>query len=324
MSGVTRIMTAVQLTRLTIAFGAVSDIWFVILLLRAGIGGDVVGPPGAMIAEMSLPAALTAGAIIAVGLFAYGASLNDVLDVRHDATFSPDRPIPAGRIGHAEAMIVTVAALIVAILGAVWIGTWSVCITLLTAVGLLFYNAAAKYIPSAGVITLGLVHAAHMFIPAEQLAFTFPVWLVMTHAIGVAVAVHVLEQKRPRFNRRETTLAIVGWLFWSVMLILVARRGGGGWPEEIPVWRAGIPLLVGLSFVAVVRWKVRQVDARSGAEKVRRYGAMWQSLYGAAWLYVLGLTTEAIWIGLFALGGFATMTLIKEITGHSGRPVSYR
>ena len=34
MSLLSRLATAIQLTRLTIAFGAVSDIWFVILLLR--------------------------------------------------------------------------------------------------------------------------------------------------------------------------------------------------------------------------------------------------------------------------------------------------
>ena len=70
------------------------------------------------VAALPLPAALLAGAVIAVGLFAYGASLNDVMDVRHDATFTPDRPIPAGRIGHAQAMVVTVGSLIVAVLGA--------------------------------------------------------------------------------------------------------------------------------------------------------------------------------------------------------------
>jgi len=256
MNLLSRLATAIQLTRLTVAFGAVADIWFVVLLVRAGMAGgapaaagvagrsgaedpppgpvgiDAAGPVPAApamdavlpeVAAMPLPAALLAGAIIAVGLFAYGASLNDVLDVRHDATFSPSRPIPAGRIGHAQAMVVTVGSLIVAVLGAAWIGTWSVCITLLTAAALLFYNATGKYIPAVGVVTMGLVHAAHMYIPAETLAFTWPVWLVMTHAVGIAAAVHVLEGKRPRFDRRGVTLAIAGCLFLS---------GGGGRDQE--------------------------------------------------------------------------------------------
>ncbi len=51
---------------------------------------------------------------------------------------------------------------------------------------------------------------------------------------------------------------------------------------------------------------------------------MWQSLYGAAWLLALGLNVEAMWIGLFAVAGFLGMTLIKEVTVLSGRPVTFR
>ncbi len=360
MNLLSRLATAIQLTRLTIAFGAVSDIWFVVLLVRAGMaGGATAGvaaaagvgtppmagpvrpspapdgaaaPAGAAgaeallpeVAAMPLPAALLAGAIIAVGLFAYGASLNDVLDVRHDSTFSPSRPIPAGRIGHAQAMVVTVGSLIVAVLGAAWIGTWSVCITLLTAAALLFYNATGKYIPAVGVVTMGLVHAAHMYIPAEGLTFTWPVWLVMSHAVGIAAAVHVLEGKRPRFDRRGVTLAIVGWLFWSLVLLWVARVGDGDWPSDAASWRVILPLLTGLAFVVVARHKTAGLEGRRAAEKVRRYGAMWQALYASAWLMALGLTQEAVWMGLFAFVGFAVMTVIKEITGASGRPLAYR
>src|SRR5258705_285877 len=85
-----RIITAIQLTRLTMAFGAVSDVWFVILLTRARSEYNYLEAH-----SMNLPGALLAGATVAIGLFAYGASLNDVLDVRHDSAFSPERPIPA-------------------------------------------------------------------------------------------------------------------------------------------------------------------------------------------------------------------------------------
>ncbi|MCZ6493698.1 MAG: hypothetical protein O6933_06420, partial [Planctomycetota bacterium] len=87
-----KLITAIRLTRLTMAFGAVSDVWFVILL--SGAQGSEVLAVGD--APRHLAAALLAGAVVAIGLFAYGASLNDVLDVRHDSTFSPHRPIPAG------------------------------------------------------------------------------------------------------------------------------------------------------------------------------------------------------------------------------------
>ena len=104
---VQQVFAAIQLTRLTIAFGAISDIWFIILLTRAN---DIYNY--LPVYELPLFVALLAGAVVAVGLFAYGASLNDVLDVRHDTAFSPERPIPAGDIRPAQAAVVTVGSLI--------------------------------------------------------------------------------------------------------------------------------------------------------------------------------------------------------------------
>ncbi len=51
---------------------------------------------------------------------------------------------------------------------------------------------------------------------------------------------------------------------------------------------------------------------------------MWQVLYGAAWLMAIGLPQDALLIGSFAVVGFLAMTLIKEMTGYSDRPVTYR
>ena len=95
-------------------------------------------------------------AAVAVGLLSYGASLNDVLDARHDSAFSPERPIPAGRIRYGQAIVVTVGALIVAMLGGLMLSLGNlgarepsmgaVGMTLLTATSILFYNAAGKYI----------------------------------------------------------------------------------------------------------------------------------------------------------------------------------
>jgi len=315
-----RFLTAIQLTRLTVAFGAISDIWFIILITRANDEYNYV-----RVVELPLAVALLSGAVIAIGLFAYGASLNDVLDVRHDSTFSPDRPIPAGRIRPGQAVVVTVGALIVAVLGAAGLGLWSVCITLLTAAGLLFYNAAGKFIPAVGVLTIGLIHAAHMLIPNIQITFTLPIWFVMTHAMAIAMGVHILEDKRPRFRKRSIIVMLLGWTLWSVVILGVGMRPDGSmWPDGTH-WSGIIyPLLAVIAFLAVAWWKVSVVSGRVAAEKLKRYGAMWQSLYGAAWLLGMGLFVQAMWIGLFAIVGFSAMTLIKEVSGLSGRPIEYR
>lgn len=315
-----RLLTAIQLTRLTMAFGAVSDLWFVILLSRA------IGHPADLpVVTMSLPSALLAGAVVAVGLFGFGAALNDLLDARHDTAFSPDRPIPAGRIRTGQVAVVTVGTLLVAMVGATALGQSALLLSVLTAGGILFYNATGKHIPAVGLLTIGLVHALHMFIPNDRLAFTLPVWLVMTHAVAIAAAVYWLEDKRPRMTGRSVAAAVTGYAFWSAVILgLGWWRAGTLWPMESSPARLLIPLATALVYVVVARRKTAGVSGRVGAEKLRRYGAMWQCLYGAAWLFAAGLTAPAIWIGLFALAGFAAMTIIKEINGLTGRPISYR
>lgn len=320
-----KFLAAIQLTRLTIAFGAVSDIWFIILLSRAAGAVSTAGADGPTAPfDAGLLRWLFAGAIVAVGLFAYGTSLNDVLDVRHDATFSPERPIPAGRIKLSQAVVVAVGSLIVAVLAATSMGTWAACLTLLTAAAILFYNATGKYIPSIGIVTVGIVHAAHMFIPNHALAFTVPVWMVMTHTVVIAAAVHVLEDKRPRLDRRAIIIAGAGWLIWSVLILGLGVVRASAWPLSVP-WAGYLyPAAAVAGFVLVAHWKTSRTVGRAAAEKLRRYGAMWQALYGATWLLALDLRGEALAIGIFAVVGFLVMTFLKELMGLTGRPIAFR
>jgi 4-hydroxybenzoate polyprenyltransferase len=265
-----------------------------------------------------------AGAVVAVGLFAYGAALNDVLDVRHDTAFSPDRPIPAGRIRLGQSVVVAVGSLIIGVLGGAALGMSALWITLLVAATILFYNAAGKYIPAIGPVTMGLIHAGHMLIPNARLTFLLPVWLVLTHSTTIAAAVHVYEDKRPRMTRRGAAAVGVGWLFWSGALLALGAWRGELWPEGLPAVQALWPAAAVVGFVAVAWWKTSTSSRTAAAEKLKRYGAMWEALYGAAWLMALDLRVQAACIGAFALCGFAAMTVIRELTGPLAHPVGYR
>ena len=315
-----RAVTAIQLTRLTLAFGAVSDIWLVILLSRA-LQPDLHEP----VTDMWLPLTLAIGAVIAIGLYAQGTALNDILDVRHDAAFSPDRPIPAGRIRAGQAAVLAVGSLILSILAATALGVWAVCVALLAATSLLFFNAVGKFIPAVGLTTVGFIHAVTMLIPNPRLEFLLPVWLSLTHATVVAALVYVLEDKRPRLRRRSIAGAVAGWTALSLgVLGWMWWKTGGLWPEEAPLWNAGYPILALCGFAVIARWKTRGGSGVVAAEKAKRYGAMWQSLYAAAWLAALQLHVQAVWMSAFAVSGFAVMTVLREITGLSGRPIAYR
>lgn len=318
-----RLVTALELTRLSMAFGAVADLWLIVLLARAD-------PRYAFmpVYSLPLPAALACAAIAAIGLFAFGASLNDLLDQRHDRAFSPQRPLPAGRIRSVQAVVVSLASLLASLAASVTFGTGGLILAVIVAGMLLLYNSAAKHVPYAGLVIIGLASAATMLIPNSQCTFTLPAWLTMTHGTVIATLVYVLEDKRPAITARAGVLAGLGWLFWSAVIIGfgVARSPDSGyWPEGSQAWAPLLPTVAVACFAVVIVRKVRRARGRTvAAEKVARYGALWQALYAATWLLACGLAVPALGIAALAAVGFLAMTILKEAMGSTGRPLEFR
>ena len=317
----TRLFGTVQLTRLAMAVGAVGDVWFTVLFTReSGIY------PYLSVTKMPLWVALGLSAIIATGLFTFGASLNDLLDARHDSTFSPDKPIPSGRIRPGTAGILITSALLAALIAALPFGTWALAFALMVALGILFYNVAGKHVPAIGVVAIGLVSAMHMLIPNYELTFTFPVWLTMTHAMVISLSVHLIGRKRPALSRRSFTIIGVAYLTWSVIILMTGWYQGheiGWWP--LTSW-SGImwPILAVASFIWISRIKIARGEPRQATEKLTRYGAMWQSLYAASWLLAAGMYGAAMLLLGLAFTGFLAMTTMKELGGLAAHPPRYK
>ena len=61
-----------------------------------------------------------------------------------------------------------------------------------------------------------------------------------------------------------------------------------------------------MAFLVVCIWKAGGVKGSAAAEKLKRYGAMWQALYGAAWLLALGYLPQAAGLAALAVAGFLT------------------
>ncbi len=315
-----RLLGALQLVRLSLAVGAVGDLWLAVLLSRADPAFAALP-----VCRMPLIQALAVAAVVAVGLYAFGASLNDLMDIRHDRAFSPDRPLPAGRIRSGHAVVVTVSSLMVAVIAANFFGQAALLTMVVVAAAILFLNAAGKHFPGVGLLTVGVVHAGHMLIPNQQLTFTLPLWLAMVHAVAVHTAVYRLEEKRPPITGRSVLVLVVGLVAASA--VLLAR---GEWNQETGVTAGrhaavlAFPILAVAGFVVVARWKSRSSPAASAAEKLLRYGSLWQVVYGVAWMAALGQWQGAWWLALLALAGFAVMTMLRELVSLVLRPPMYR
>lgn len=317
-----RIAPVLHLTRLTTAFAAVGNIWFVILWTDAH-------PPFEKAADSTsnpLWVMLGGGAVVGVCLYAFAAALNDTLDIRRDRVLHPLRPLASGRLNIDAAVGLVVVSLLGAILGATAIGTSAVLMTLLTAGACLVYHGMAKFFPAVGLVALSLIYGAHMLIGNVELVFVWPVWLVMTHAMLVGATTHRLEERRPALSTASVVSATLGWTFWSAVLLYVGTRHGRGvWPDYVSPWSAVGPGVLAALFVVVARRKAaRAVSARQAADKITRYGALWLTLYGVAWLVGQGKWTSAAILGGLAAVGFLGMTVLREAYAMLEHPLAYR
>lgn len=333
-----RLSPALRLTRVTTAFAAVANVWFVILWTRAaGVAEPGMPSPGhdspAPLHALPLWLLLLGGAINALGLFAFATALNDVLDYRRDAALQRDRPIPAGHISVQEATTLIACTLGAAVLGATPLGIPAVLLTLAVAGAILLFNGLGKYVPAVGMVLLGLVYAGHMVVPNLNLRFIWPVWLVMTHTLAVEGLRHGLRRATPTISPRAIAASVLGWIFWSCVMFAVAWwRGigqptslGGLWPDWVHAEAAIGPVMLAAIF-ALWAWRKARAQGRGPrvSEKIARYGSLWLALYACAWLIGQGFRTESIILGALTLAGFLGMTVLREAYALIELPFGYR
>ncbi|MCA9272619.1 MAG: UbiA family prenyltransferase [Phycisphaerales bacterium] len=319
-----RVAPVLQLTRVTGAFSAVANVWFVIVWTRA----FEQEPGTTQIDERSIWFLLAGGAVAALGLYAFGAALNDILDAKRDRTLRPNRPLAAERISEEIAMSVVIGTLVCAILGALVLGAEAVTLTAVAAIGITIYNVAGKFVPAIGLPVLALVYAGHMLAPNHRLVFTLPVWLVMTHAMVVGGLAHTMEHRVPRLSSRAVLFAIAGWAACSAVLLAhgtAQSHGAGIWPSWVP-WQAVLWIgTTAIVFSLVCYRRVRRLgfNERSG-EKVRRYGTLWPAVYACAWLVGAGKLTSAWPLIALLVMGVLGMTILREAYAMVEDPIEFR
>lgn len=303
--GLRQLAHLARLIRLEHAASAVSNVWLMLFLAR----GLEETTTNSELSRYGLPAALGITMLIAGGLVTHGLALNDAMDVRHDRAFSPDRPVAAGRVSMRTAVTIALLGLIVAIGAAVFLGRESMLLCLAAALMTLSYNTMAKYVPAAGLLLLGLVRAANMFVPEPRAAFLWPIWLTMTHVVVCASVLYVVEGRRPRLRGADWIGLVAGWTFWTFALVGWIRwvERGVGPPMYVMGhrWLWVWPLVAVAAFVFVGSRMLdteRPRERREAAERFARAAALWLIVYDAAWLAGAWLFWQsALLVGLLAL-----------------------
>jgi len=319
-----RLSPVLHLTRVTTAFAAAGNVWFVILWTRAHPIERESAP--ATLTNLPLWLLLASGGLYALALYAYAMALNDTLDLRRDRALHPDRPLPSGRISLDTALGLVTLTLLVAILGASTLGLPAVWMAIGAAGAVLVFNASVKYLPSVGLVLVALIYGAHMMAANVNLIFVWPVWLAMSHMLAVGALSHFFARRRPALTKPMLASAIAGWLLWSSVLLYVGyRRGGTLWPSWVNVTTIVTPAAVAISFGVFAWMRFRRSGATPrSAEKIERYGALWLTLYGIAFMVGQGRWAEAGILAALAIIGFLGMTVLKEMYNLAEHPVGFR
>lgn len=323
-----QLLRMLQLARVTSALAVVGNAWLVVLWTRAEAAEATFGLRASGLGGPAWQPLLASG-LVALGLYAFGAAINDILDLRRDRLLSVDRPLAAGALTTETAVWIVVLTSGLAVLGATRFGTRAVVAVLVLQVLVLAYHTAARFVPAVGLVILGVIHAGTMLLPNPHFGAAWPVWMIVTHAMAVAAVAHVVGRKIPRLSRRAVVAAVVGWLALSVVLFRLSGQGlaatGVPAPVGVTLEAAIAPHLMALVFAAWAWGVVRRHGVGSRAsEKISRYGTVWMPLYGAAWLAGMSWLGSAGVLLVVAAVASLGVALAREVLGLVSEPVGYR
>lgn len=326
---VRRTIAWAEVSRLPVAFGAVANVWLMVLMARTEAVRAADGTASAAatrIGGLDPILALIAAAAFAAGFMAFGAALNDVLDAKHDSAFAPDRPIPSGSLSTRRAFHIAFAALVVGVLGTIPFGAIAIGGALALAAIVLAYDAFAKHVPALGIVLAGLATALSMVALCPDTPSLLPVWLAMSQTMGVGLAAYLLAEKRPKLTRRAVVLGAIGWIFWSAVLFFLAAERNDG--RIIPAWydRSMLlaPVAALITCAVFASWKLRHVRGVRASEKLLRYGSLWKAIVAASWLVVIDRHVEAAWVAGIAVGLAVMFALLREVGPQVAAPVGWR
>ncbi len=299
-----RVLPLLQLTRLALVFTAIADGWCNLLLLARQQAG-----PGVSIYAAVGPTPFLLAAGISVGLYAFGMTLNDLIDRRRDSSIAPNRPLPSGRISPMTAQLLCIVMLLMALVcGAFYahrepVGPLSLVLVVFTAMLIVFYDLAGKYLVAPGLITLGLIRFFHSLIVAPQMPVLWHSLLLLDHVAIVSMVAYGWEQKRPELRSRHRWLVVGGLVVLNAMVIsLVLFRRLDRMPVGAALgWQPGL-LLPGIAiagfWTVAVYIRTMAESSRQAGQRLMLTGLLWLILYDAA--FVAGYVSLA-WAGAIAL-----------------------
>ena len=287
-----RLFPILQLARMALVFTAISNALCTLFLWTAQRHGGVLE-----LRDVPWPLA-GATALISTGLYGFGMTLNDIIDRRRDQQLAAHRPLPSGRIGvgaaHLIAAFLMMLALVAGAAYAQWssVGLISVVLVIWTAMLIVFYDLAGKYLVALGLLSLGLIRFFQAVVPAPQLPLLWHPLLLLNHVTLLSLVAYRWEEKRPALTPLHWALVPGGLAVVDALLItLLAWRRmpvRGSFADALSV-QPGLALPGAARVVFIVlAWMfwARSATPREAGQRLMLYGLLWLIIYDAAFAAV--------------------------------------
>lgn len=335
-----RILTLLQLTRMALVFTAISN-GACEVLLQAQYSARETGKDYLDTLDFK---ALIAMAMVSVGLYGFGMSLNDIIDRRRDSRIAAHRPLPSGRIRLVSAYGICACLALLAGWGGAVYAHWefkapespgpSFALVIITGMLIVFYDFAGKYLVALGLLSLGMIRYLQASIAAPLLPIVWHPLLLLNHVTILSAIAYHWEQKRPSLTRRH---------WWTVLgglaLINLATIGFFGWrlgdqtlrgmlkPLEFnwSLWPVAVTIPC---FIALGMWvRKRNPISSDAGQKLMLYGLLWLIIYDAAFVagYV-SWTAAGILLCLLPIAWWSVLLMRwwSKVYSLSQRPVYQR
>jgi 4-hydroxybenzoate polyprenyltransferase len=166
-----------RLYRLSIAFTPVADV----------LAGHAVSTPAGE--ELVLDARVFAACAASSLAFCFGVSLNDFVDRRKDRESAPSRPLPSGRIAPGAALCASLLPALLSLALAFWVGPRTGLAMMAVLLLAVLYNLLTRRSDLAGVINLGAIRAADLFVGTTLLS-SGPIFSWSLRAPGTALLIY--------------------------------------------------------------------------------------------------------------------------------------
>lgn len=284
-----RLLPLLQLTRFALVFTAVADSLTTLLLWT-----DRATPAGMPWNYQLLAMRAAAVAVISAALYAFGMSLNDLIDRRRDTQIAADRPLPSGRMPlRAAHGICTGSAVLAVLVGAIYTrispaGGASLVLVLWTGLLIAFYDLAGKYLVAPGLLTLGLIRFFHAVIPAPQLPLLWHPLLLLNCVAILSTVAYYWEQKRPPLTRLHYATIVGGLVAINAMAIGMVwwRLHPRPFMDGLRVqWGLAWPAAAVVVFAVQAGWIHRRAGgSRAAGKRLMLAGLLWLIVFDAAFV----------------------------------------